>query len=159
MASPTQFRTNYLARIWHAIWGTEAKGGAVANPVSRSKDHTEDPVPVSVPDSEAEEHTGGGNLRGTRQRFGNVRMLPSGRFQARCTGPDGQEHRSPITFDTKGDAQPWLALQPAAITESRWKPAPPPKEPLPTFGTFADQWLERRDLKPDQIRVQATPHG
>ena len=116
--------------------------------VSGLEHHAEHAVPVSVPDSDAEEHTGGGNTRGTRQRFGNVRKLPSGRLQARYTGPDGQEHRAPITFDTKGDAQTWLALQSAAITESRWKPAPPPKEPLPTFGTYADQWLERRDLKP-----------
>ena len=116
--------------------------------VSRSENPAEGAVPVSVPDPDAEEHTGGGNTRGTRQRFGNVRKLPSGRLQARYTGPDGQEHRAPITFDTKGDAQTWLALQSAAITESRWKPAPPPKEPLPTFGTFADQWLDRRDLKP-----------
>ena len=120
----------------------------MADPVSRLEHHAEHAVPVSVPDSEPEEHTGGGNTRGTRQRFGNVRKLPSGRLQARYTGPDGQEHRAPITFDTKGDAQTWLALQSAAITESRWKPAPTPKEPLPTFGTYANQWLERRDLKP-----------
>ena len=77
----------------------------MADPVSRLEHHAELAVPVSVPDSDPEEHTGGGNTRGTRQRFGNVRKLPSGRLQARYTGPDGQEHRAPITFDTKGDAQ------------------------------------------------------
>ena len=120
----------------------------MTDPVSRLEHHAEHPVAVSVPDPDLEEHSGGGNTRGTRQRFGNVRKLPSGRFQARYTGPDGQEHRAPITFDTKGDAQTWLAMQSAAITESRWKPGPPPKEALPNFGTYADQWLERRDLKP-----------
>lgn len=103
------------------------------------------PVPISVTDT----HTGGGNTRGIRQRFGTVRKLPSGRFQARYTGPDGQQHRAPVTFDTKGDAQLWLSTKSAAITESRWKPAPPPtKEPLPSFTEYADRWLERRDLKP-----------
>ena len=120
----------------------------MSDPVSRMEHHAEHAMPVSVPDPEPEEHTGGGNTRGTRQRFGNVRKLPSGRFQARYTSPDGQEHRAPTTFDTKGDAHTWLAMQSAAITESRWKPVPPPKEPLPTFGTYADQWLEHRDLKP-----------
>mgnify|MGYP003374537964 CR=1 FL=1 len=51
--------------------------------------------------------------RGRRRGFGYVRKLPSGRLQARYTGPDGQEHRAPITFDTKGDAQTWLAMQSA----------------------------------------------
>ena len=38
----------------------------------------------------AAEHTGGGNNRGARRRFGSVRKLSSGRFQARYTGPDGK---------------------------------------------------------------------
>ncbi len=104
---------------------------------------------ITEPDSVAGSHTGGGNTRGTRQRFGCVRKLTSGRFQARYTGPDGNEHRAPVTFDTKGDAQTWLALQSAAITESRWKPAPPPtKTPLPSFADYAELWIKGRDLKP-----------
>jgi len=115
----------------------------VADPVSRLAHHAEHAAPVSVPDSDLEEHTGGGNTRGTRQWFGNVRKLPSGRLQARYTGPDGQEHRAPITFDIKGDAQTWLAMQSAAITESRWKAGPhrrnpcPPSAPMPTSGSNA----------------------
>ena len=33
--------------------------------------------------------------------FGNVRRLPSGRWQARYLGPDGQRRSAPRTFDTK----------------------------------------------------------
>lgn len=92
---------------------------------------------------------GGGNQRGTRQTFGNVRKLPSGRFQARYTGPDGQEHRGPTTFQTKGDAQTWLAMQSAAITEHRWRPpAPQAPKALPTFREYATKWLDGRELKP-----------
>lgn len=92
---------------------------------------------------------GGGNRRGTRANFGSVRKLPSKRFQARFTAPDGDEHRAPTTFETKADALAWLAMQSAAITERRWKPAPVdvPQE-LPMFRDYAVGWLERRELKP-----------
>lgn len=44
------------------------------------------------------------NRKGTKASFGNVRKLPSGRFQARYTGPDGATYTGHTTFDTKGDA-------------------------------------------------------
>ena len=94
-------------------------------------------------------HRGGGNKRGTRASFGNVRKLTSGRFQARFTGPDGREHLGPTTFETKQDANAWLAIQSAAITEHRWRPPAPdlPKE-VPTFREYATGWLAARELKP-----------
>jgi hypothetical protein len=45
-----------------------------------------------------------------KRQFGNVRKLPSGRFQARYTGPDGHMHAArrdngqALTFETRGDA-------------------------------------------------------
>lgn len=46
----------------------------------------------------------------TQQRaFGNVRKLPSGRFQARWEGPDGYSHPAPATFPTRDEAKLWLA--------------------------------------------------
>ena len=93
---------------------------------------------------------GGGNRRGTKAGFGSVRRLPSKRYQARFTGPDGLEHKAPTTFETKADAQAWLAMESAAITERRWKPRLPdrePGEPL-TFRQYASSWLEARELKP-----------
>ena len=47
----------------------------------------------------------------SRRPFGNVRTLPSGRFQARYRGPDGRQHHGPFTFATKADARVWLAEQ------------------------------------------------
>lgn len=93
---------------------------------------------------------GGGNTRGTKRTFGSVRKLPSGRFQARYTGPDGQEHRAGTTFQTKTDANTWLSMQSAAITESRWKPPAPEaaKLKVPTFRAYATEWLAKRELKP-----------
>lgn len=44
-----------------------------------------------------------------RRRFGSVRKLPSGRWQASFTGPDGSRRTAAGTFRTKTDADRWLA--------------------------------------------------
>lgn len=44
-----------------------------------------------------------------RRRFGYVRKLPSGRWQASYIAPDRQRHSAPDTFPTKTDADRWLA--------------------------------------------------
>lgn len=49
--------------------------------------------------------------------FGNVDRLPSGRWRARYTGPDGQ--RRGQTFPTKSDARAWLATVSADVTPAR----------------------------------------
>ena len=65
---------------------------------------------------------GGGNNKGTRRTFRNIRKLPSKRFQARYVGPDGVEHRAPFTFTAKGDADRWLANEQVKITQGTWRP-------------------------------------
>jgi hypothetical protein len=50
-----------------------------------------------------------GNRPGHR-RFGNVRKLPSGRYQASYLGPDGQRRNAPETFERKGDAEKALVI-------------------------------------------------
>jgi hypothetical protein len=89
----------------------------------------------------------GGNRTGRRRQFGNVRVLPSGKFQASYLGPDGERHNAPTTFQTKGDANTWLAMQQSKIIEHRWKPAPPPSSTL-TLADYAETWLRGRELKP-----------
>lgn len=44
-----------------------------------------------------------------RRRFGRVRKLPSGRWQACFSTPDGRDHSAPSTFATKTAANRWLA--------------------------------------------------
>lgn len=44
-----------------------------------------------------------------RRRFGRLRKLPSGRWQARYNAPDGSDHAAPRTFATKTDATRYLA--------------------------------------------------
>lgn len=89
----------------------------------------------------------GGNRTGRRRRFGNVRTLPSKKFQASYTGPDGQRHNAPTTFQTKGDAEAWLSMQEASIIEHRWKPAAPTSSTI-TLAEYAETWLRDRELKP-----------
>ncbi len=44
-----------------------------------------------------------------KRRFGRVRRLPSGRWQSRYKGPDGIDRPAGRTFDSKADAERWLA--------------------------------------------------
>ena len=55
-----------------------------------------------------------------RRRFGRIRKLPSGRFQARYPGPEGVDRPAPDTFASKTEAARWLTLKEAALSCSRW---------------------------------------
>ncbi|WP_280449909.1 tyrosine-type recombinase/integrase [Nocardia brasiliensis] len=55
-----------------------------------------------------------------RRRFGKVRKLPSGRYQASFIGPDGQRQNAPNTFRTKTDADRWLVKAEADISKGTW---------------------------------------
>lgn len=96
------------------------------------------------------------NNSGRRQTFGSIRKLPSGRWQARYTGPDGQVHNAHTTFDTKGDADTWLATVRADIVRETWRPANGPGKAL-TFGEYAEAWLVGRTVrgKPTSCRPSA----
>jgi integrase len=60
------------------------------------------------------------NTKGRRRRFGSVRRLPSGRYQARYLGPDGVFRPADDTFNTKTDAEIWLTRKEAEIIEDDW---------------------------------------
>jgi integrase len=80
-----------------------------------------------------------------RRRFGRVRKLPSGRWQARYPGPDGTDHSAPHTFATKKDAQRWLTVKEADITRGDW--FDPAAGTVP-FAEYAAEWMEDRELSP-----------
>ena len=90
------------------------------------------------------------NKRGIRRTFGNVRELPSKRYQARYTGPDGREHKASVTFDTRRDAEAWLAIEWADVQAARW--APPAvvhaqqiaEVAITPFGAYAEEVIQRR---------------
>ncbi|MFE9106664.1 tyrosine-type recombinase/integrase [Actinomadura geliboluensis] len=80
-----------------------------------------------------------------KRRFGRIRQLPSGRFQARYLGPDGIERPAPNTFATKKEADRWLVLKEAEITRGEWVDPDAGRVP---FEVFAKQWIDDRVLKP-----------
>ena len=91
--------------------------------------------------------------RATKRYFGNVRELPSGRFQARYTGPDGLTYTArtpqgrPLTFDTKGDAEAWLTLRHSEVLRGAWLPPAEQQAAPVTVRKFSTDWLAERDLQ------------
>jgi integrase len=72
-----------------------------------------------------------------KRRFGRIRKLPSGRFQARYQGPDGQDHPAPTTFATEKLAEKFLSIVEADIAQGRWIA---PAAGRTTVKEWADQW-------------------
>ena len=84
--------------------------------------------------------------RRTRRRFGHLRRLPSGRWQAKYPGPDGEFHTAPNTFRGKGVAEQWLVEKEAEIGKGEWRAPQRSKE---TVATWADRWMATKiNLKP-----------
>src|SRR3954449_9677123 len=79
-----------------------------------------------------------------RRQFGNVRQLPSGRWQARFTGPDGRLHGAPNTFRTKADANRWLAKTETELSSGQWID---PRTSAASLGAYAAAWLDERTVK------------
>jgi integrase len=78
--------------------------------------------------------------------FGNARRLPSGRWQARYRDPDGVARNAPTTFDSKTEADDWLAQTRTQMRGNRWVN---PDKGRERFADYAQTWLDqRRDIKP-----------
>ncbi|MFF4574866.1 hypothetical protein [Streptomyces sp. NPDC001410] len=61
------------------------------------------------------------NNQGRRRRFGSVRQLKSGRWQARYRDPNmGQLRSTEETYATKTDAEVALSLIESDITPGQW---------------------------------------
>jgi integrase len=90
-----------------------------------------------------------------KRYFGNVRRLPSGRYQARYTGPDGATYTArtqtggPLTFDSRQYADAYLSRVHGDIQAGKWVSPDAPKAARPvTLAAYAETWLEGRDLSP-----------
>lgn len=84
----------------------------------------------------------------TRRSFGSIRKLPSKRYQAHYVGPDLQKHNATTTFETREDAEGWLASIRRKIQNDDWTGNQPAKAADGTFGNYADTWLTERNLRP-----------
>ncbi|WP_326602343.1 tyrosine-type recombinase/integrase [Rhodococcus sp. PD04] len=92
-------------------------------------------------------------MAGKRRGWGQIRRLPSGRWQASYVGPDGVRYTAPRTFSAEDDAVAWLATERRHIDLGVWTaPGAEPDaadEAAPlTFHAYAEQWLAERKLKP-----------
>jgi integrase len=86
-----------------------------------------------------------------KRRFGRVRRLPSGRWQARYKGPDGLDRPAPGTFVSKTAAERWLALTEAEIIRDDW--IEPDAGRVPFIG-YANSWVaERPNLRPKTLQL------
>jgi integrase len=77
----------------------------------------------------------------TRRSFGGLRQLPSGRWQAQYTAPDGLALKAPSTFAAKDDAVAWLAAERRRIDLGTWTRKSAAGRPRGlTVRTYADRW-------------------
>jgi len=82
------------------------------------------------------------NKKGHR-RFGNVRKLPSGRWQARYRGPDGLLRSAPETFSSKREAEQWLTVVESEVLRGDWS------DPLAgrvSLGEYGQRWIVEHRL-------------
>ena len=84
-----------------------------------------------------------------RRRFGRVRELPSGRFQARYPGPDGLLRTAPSTFLSRTDADRWLSVVEAELVQGTWLDPVAGQVPVAEYG---ERWInERPGLAPKTL--------
>ncbi|MFI7333440.1 tyrosine-type recombinase/integrase [Micromonospora aurantiaca (nom. illeg.)] len=84
-----------------------------------------------------------------KRRFGRVRKLPSGRFQARYRDPNGTDRPAPHTFPTKTDADRWLTAVEADILRGTWRN---PDLGRVALGDYLTEWIDHRpNLRPRTV--------
>ena len=84
--------------------------------------------------------------RRKRRRFGRLRHLPSGRWQAAYIGPDQKLHKAPHTFASDVAAESWLAIERRKIDLGTWGAVE--RSDGITLRDYAKQWMEQRTLRP-----------
>jgi integrase len=87
------------------------------------------------------------NAKRRRRSRGTCRQLPSGRWQAKILGPDGSYHPAPQTFDTRLDADGWLAGQIRDLEVGNWSP-PERGMKSGTLAEYAQEWLASLTVRP-----------
>lgn len=88
-----------------------------------------------------------------RRSWGTLRTQRSGRIQASYICPlDGQRYNALHTYDSKTDAEGWLAAERKLIELGEWTPpaerAKRQEAAGVTLREYADYWMKHRDLTP-----------
>jgi len=92
-----------------------------------------------------------------KRLFGNIRRLPSGRYQCRFTDPDGRYVTAPHTFAARIDAEAWLADRRREIDTGLYS-TPGVKPSKITFGDYAATWLANRHVAGRPIKARTRDH-
>ncbi len=88
--------------------------------------------------------------KANHRRFGNIRKLPSGRYQASYLGPDGQRRNAPETFERKSDADRALSIIEGQMMRGEWTD---PEGGKIKLADYAESWItERPGLRPRRRR-------
>jgi integrase len=83
------------------------------------------------------------------RRFGNVRKLPSGRYQIRYPGPDGRMRNGSETYPRVSDAHRALALIESEQAVGEWSA---PERGKVKLGDYAGRWIiQRPGLRPRTV--------
>lgn len=87
-----------------------------------------------------------------RRSFGTLRTMRSGRVQASYIAEDGRRYYSLHTYDSRTDAEGWLANERKLMELGEWSP-PESRAALKvltgvTLREYAEQWMAQRDLTP-----------
>lgn len=98
----------------------------------------------------------------SRRQFGNVRKLPSGRWQARYEVEGGRSVAAPIAFRTKADATRWLAGVETDRAKGTWVD---PSEGRMALDAYSWAWLRgharlakrTREIYESQLRLHILP--
>ncbi len=78
-----------------------------------------------------------------RRRFGWIRKLPSGRFQASYLGPDGRRRYGPNTFENKTEAAVWLSGVETDVARGDWLD---PMRSKITLSEYGQRWIKERKI-------------
>lgn len=97
-----------------------------------------------------------------RRAFGRLRLLPSRRWQAAYTGPDGLLYKASTTFEDEDAARGWLKREQRLIEAEDWTPpAERGRRRVRTrekFEDFAAAWLENRQVRGRPLKPRTRDH-
>ena len=85
-----------------------------------------------------------------RRSWGTLRTMRNGAVQSSYIADDGRRYYALHTFDTRGDAEGWLANEKKLIDMGEWTPPMARSSRVTdlTLEAYSQQWLPQRDLTP-----------
>ena len=94
-----------------------------------------------------------------KRSFGNIRKLPSGRYQVRYTGPDGTYVTGHRTYAARADAEAFLTDRRREIDAEEWTAATVKRRAETiTFADYATTWLAGRQVAGRPIKDRTRQH-